>query len=75
MHGFSFFFFSVLGHFFITVTSLFLLFLFVCFSFLGSHLQCVEVPRPGVESAAAVTGPRHSSQQPQILNPLSKARD
>ena len=57
---------------------------------LGLHLQNVEVPRLGVESelqlpahatATAMQDPshicnlHHSSQQCQILNPLSEARD
>ena len=60
------------------------------FFFLGPHLRHMEVPRIGVESelqmpayttATAMQGLsricnlHHSSQQHQILNPLSKARD
>ena len=60
------------------------------FSFLGLHLQHMEVPRLGVElelqlpaytSGTAMQDPsrvcdlHHSSQQHQILNPLSEARD
>ena len=60
------------------------------FSFLGPHLQHMEVPKLGVESelqlpayvpATAMPAPtlvcdlRHSSQQCQILNPLSETRD
>ena len=63
---------------------------FFFFFFLGPHLRHVEVPRLGdkselqlpVYATATVTqDPSHvcdlhqSSQQPQILNPLSKARD
>ena len=58
--------------------------------FLGPHLWHMEVPRIGVESelqlpayttATATRDPscifdlQHSSQQHQILNPLSEARD
>ena len=59
--------------------------------FLGLHLQYIEVPRLGVESelqlpayatVTAMPEPScvcdliyHSSQQCQIVNPLSKARD
>ena len=39
--------------------------------FSGPYVQHVEVPRLGVESELY----HHSSQQCQILNPLSKARD
>ena len=60
------------------------------FFLLGPHVQHMEVPRLGVElvlqllayaTATATWDPssicdlHHSSQQPQILNPLSKARD
>ena len=58
------------------------------FFFLGPHLWYMEVPRLGDElelpayaTAAATPDPRHvcklhhSSQQQQILNPLSGARD
>ena len=58
-------------------------FIFIFCFFLGPHLQCMEVPRPGVESElylpAYVTArseqPHHSSQQGQILNPPNRARD
>ena len=58
--------------------------------FSGPHLRHIEVPRPGVELepqplayTTAIATPdlsrvfdlHHSSQQCQILNPLSKARD
>ena len=56
--------------------------------FLGPHLQHMAVPRLRVKSelqlpatATAMPGPscvcylHHSSQQRQILNPLSEARD
>ena len=65
-----------------------ILFLFVCFVFLGLHPQHMEVPRLGVEMelellacSTAMPDPsficslHHSSWQRQILNPLSKARD
>ena len=67
-----------------------LLFLLTFFFFLGPHMQHMEVPRPGIESelqllatatATATQDPslvcdlHHSSQQFQILNPLSEARD
>ena len=59
------------------------------FSFLGPHLQPVEVPRLGVESSAAAglcrghssarselqQRPTHSSRPHQILNPLSGVGD
>ena len=60
------------------------------FFFLGPHPQHMEVPRLGVElelqplactTATAMQHPsrdcnlHHSSQQHQILNPLSKVRD
>ena len=60
------------------------------FFFLGLHLQHMEVPRPEVKSelqlpayatATAMPDPscvcdlHHSSWQPWILNPLSKAKD
>ena len=65
------------------------LFFFVClFYFLGLHQQHMEVPRLEVKSelqlsayTTAMQDPSHvsylyhSSQQCQILNPLSKARD
>ena len=35
----------------------------------------MEVPRLGVESEVAAAGLRHSSQQCQILNPTSEAKD
>ena len=65
-------------------------FFLVCFlfCFLELHLRHMEVPRLGVESelqllsyATATQDPsricnlHHSSQQLQILNPLSKAKD
>ena len=64
--------------------------LFVCFCFLELHLQHMEVPRLGIKlelqlpaytTATATWNPshvcklRHSSQQHQILNLLSEARD
>ena len=67
---------------------LFLFFWFFCL--LGPHLGHMEVPRLGVQlelelpayATATVTqdlsnvcDPHHSSQQPRILSPLSKARD
>ena len=63
---------------------------FFVFAFLGPHLRHMEVPRLGVESelqlsayttATATWDPshicdlHHSSQQCQILNPQSQARD
>ena len=66
----------------------FVLFCFVCF--LGPHLQHMEVPRlrvqlelhlPAYITATAtralshICDLHHSSQQHQILNPLSEARD
>ena len=60
------------------------------FAFLGQHLRHMEVPRLGVQlelqlpvyTTATVTPDpscvcdlQHSSQQSQILNPLSEARD
>ena len=63
---------------------------FFFLSFLGPHLQHMEVPRLGVQSElqlpayATVTATQdlsrvcdlhHSSQQHRVLNPLSKARD
>ena len=63
-------------------------FLFVCFAFLGPHMQHIEIPRLGVESELQVLGWAtaismqdlshicdlyHSSWQYQILNPLNKA--
>ena len=62
--------------------SMFCLFvcLFVCF--LGLHLQHMEVPRIGAYTTATamqdlsrVCDPHHNSQQHQIRNPLSEARD
>ena len=68
---------------------LLLLLLLLLFCFLGLHLQLREVPRLGVESelqlpayttATATQDPsrvcnlHHSSQQHQILNPLSEVR-
>uniref|UniRef100_A0A4X1VDC6 Uncharacterized protein n=1 Tax=Sus scrofa TaxID=9823 RepID=A0A4X1VDC6_PIG len=65
-------------------------FFFFFFCFLGPHPQHMEVPRLGVQSerqllatatATAMWDPsrvcelHHSSQQRQILNPLSEARD
>ena len=64
--------------------------LYVCIGFLGPQVQHMEVPRLRVESKlqlpayAAATVPldlssicnlHHSSQQRQISNPLSAARD
>ena len=58
-------------------------FLFVCFFFLGMHLQHMEVSRLGLESeiqlpatatATCICDLHHSSQH-WILNPLSEARD
>ena len=72
------------------ITSLFYLFFFWSFVFLGPHLWHMEVPRLGVESelqlpayttATAMPDPNcvcdlhHSSGQCRILNPLSEARD
>ena len=69
---------------------LFFVCLFVFLSFLGTLPRHMEVPRPGVKSelwpsaytkATATPDPSlicdllHSSQQRQILNPLSEARD
>ena len=69
---------------------LFCLFVCVCFAFLEPHLPHLEVPRPGGQlelqlpataTATAARDPsgicdlRHSSQQHQILNPLSEARN
>ena len=56
---------------------------FFSFSFLGPHMQHKEVPRLGVESAAAMAMPdprhvfdlHHSSWQRWIPNPLIEARD
>ena len=71
------------------VVFLFYFYLFI-FGFLGPHLWHMEVPRLGVESKlqlpsniTATAKPdlslvwdlHHSSQQRQILNPLSEARD
>ena len=68
----------------------FVLFCFVLLCFLGPYLQYMEIPRPGVESelqllayttTTATQDPsriydlHHSSQQRQILNPLSEPRD
>ena len=65
------------------------IYLFV-FCFLGPHLRHMEVPRLGVESKlqllayiratatqdlSCICDPHHSSQQCQILDPLSEARD
>ena len=67
-----------------------LLLLLLLFCFLGPYLRHMEVPRLGVQlelqlpayaTATATSDPshacdlHHSSQQHQILNPLSKARD
>ena len=64
--------------------------LFFFFCLLGPHLWHMEVPKPGAESElqllayitttatrdpSCVCDLRHSSQQRQILNPLSEARD
>ena len=66
------------------------IFFFCFFFFLGPRLWHMEVPRPGVKSelqlpayviATTMSGPSHvcdlhcSSQQCQILDPLSDARD
>ena len=66
------------------------LFFFVLFCFIGLHWQHVEVLSLGVHSemllqacttaiaiqdTSHICGLHHSSQQCQILNPLSKARD
>ena len=66
------------------------LFIILFMSFLGLHLQHMEIPRLGVKSelylpacatATATPDPScicdlyHSSQQRRILNPLSEARD
>jgi len=75
----------------ITLIVFFLSFcLFVCFCFLGLHPRHKEVPGVGVKSelqllafaiVTAMGNPsrvcdlHHSSQQFQILNPLSEARD
>ena len=60
------------------------------FVFLGPHLRHMEVPRLGVKSElqllayatataiqylSCICGLHHSSQQPQILNPLNEAKD
>ena len=52
-------------------------FFFLAFIFVGLHLQHMEVPRLGVQlqDLSCVCDRHHSSQQCQILNPLSKARD
>ena len=70
--------------------SLFFFFFFFFLVFLGLPPQHIDVPRLGDElelqllgyaTATAIPGPSqvcglyHSSQQSQILNPLSKARD
>ena len=64
--------------------------IFFFFCFLGPHLQCVEVPRLGVQSKqqlpayttviamqdlSRICDLHHSSLQCQTLNPLSEARD
>ena len=64
--------------------------MFFFFPFSGLHLYQMEIPRPGVESQLQMPAyttavamqdwrlafnRRHSSQQHQILNPLSKARN
>ena len=69
---------------------MFCFFILFYFVFLGPHPQHLEVPRLGVQSelqlpayitATTMPDPRHtcelhqSSQQCQILNPLSEARD
>ena len=74
----------------VVINAGFFFFFFVLLTFLGPLLQHIEVPRLGVESelqplayarATATQDPshvcdlHHSSQQRQILNPLSKARD
>ena len=72
------------------LTAYFLTFLFLFLFFFRATLRLMEVPRLGVKlelqlpvyTTATVTpdlshicGLRHSSQQRQILNPLSKARE
>ena len=58
-----------------------LFFFFSFFGFLGPHPWLMKVPRLGVESElqlpdqSCIFDLHHSSQQCQILNPLSKARD
>ena len=65
---------------------LFYFFTFLIFGFLGPHLWHMEVPRLGVESEVQLPATAtwdlnpvcdlyHSSQECQILNPLSKSRD
>ena len=49
--------------------------LFVCFCFLGPHLQHMEVPRARDWKRVAAAGLHHSSWQQWIFNPLSRARD
>ena len=54
----------------------FCLFLFFFFLFLGPHPWHMEVPELGVElKLELAVNIHHSSQQRQILNPLSKAMD
>ena len=72
------------------ILPIFLFFIYLVFYFLGLHLGHMEVPRLGIQSdlqllayttATAMPDPSHvcdiyhSSQQHQILNPLSNARD
>ena len=72
------------------ILTLFFFFFFCLFVFLGPHPQHMEGPRLGVQSEllplAYATGTAipdlsrvcnlyHSSQQRQMLNPLSKSRD
>ena len=74
----------------VPLTFLVKLFFLFFFFFLGQHLQHMEVPRLGLKlelqllACATATATwdlsqvcdlHHSSQQCQILNPLSKARD
>ena len=70
---------------------LFIIYLFLSFVLLGLHLQHTEVPQArdligavaaeAIVTAIATSDPsqvcdlHHSSWQPQILNPLSEARD
>ena len=50
-------------------------FIYLFFVFLGQHPWYMEIPRLGVLIKAVAAGLHHSSQQPRILNSLSKARD
>ena len=49
--------------------------IFLSFVILGPHPWHMEVPRLGVQLELQMAGPCHSSQQRQIPNPLSEARD